>query len=359
MRSPGTGTVTLEVPDHLVVPGFIDLHLHGAAGAAVMEASKAGLMRIARFLAAHGTTGFLATTLSASPREAVALCRAVRELQDVRTGGARVLGVHLEGPYLNPRYAGAHPRERLRAPNVAKVEELLTQEPQAIKMVTLAPERKGAPEVIGLLRSRGVVVAAGHSGATYEQAGQALQLGVRHITHLFNAMRAWHHREPGLAGAVFSDSVAPLSFELIADGHHLHPVTVTMTLLAAKALPVLVSDALPVLGLSEGRYRVAEQEIMVEGETARLPDGRLAGSLLTLDRALRNVARWLNRPLPELIPLATVNPARVLGLQSQLGELLPGRRADLVVLDAEGKVCLTMVGGEVVYSLPEFDRSWR
>ncbi|MGB9919448.1 MAG: N-acetylglucosamine-6-phosphate deacetylase [Moorellales bacterium] len=348
---------TLAFPQHWLVPGFIDLHLHGAVGADLMQASVEGLGQVALFLASQGTTGFLATTLSASLEEVTAVCRTVHQTREMASPGARILGLHLEGPYLSPEYAGAHPPPRLRVPKATEVRELLARGTGLIKMVTLAPELNGADDVIEILQSHGVVASAGHSGAGYLQARRARQAGISHVTHLFNAMKPWHHREPGLAGLALTEP--GISFELIADGHHLHPAVVDMCLRAAGDRAVLVSDALPAMGLPGGRYLWAGREILVDGEVARFSDGRLAGGLLGLNTALRNVSRWLGAPLEEVIPLVTRNPARVLGMEAERGDLLPGRWADLVVLDDDGTVCLTMVEGEIVYVRPGFLRLGR
>lgn len=347
------GEEVIAADGHWIVPGFIDLHLHGGAGADTTDATEESLIRLSCFHAEHGTTGFLATTVSAS-REL--LCEVIHVIGRVRkrgTGGARLLGAHLEGPFLNPDYAGAHRIEYLRLPNLAEAAAFLEAAPGCIKMVTLAPELPGALETIAFLRRHGVVVAAGHSGATFAEAKRAYRRGLRHIAHLFNAMRPLHHREPGLVGFALAEG-GP-SFELIADGHHLHPAAVKMALrLAGGRRPVLVTDAVSVCGREDGEYEWAGQKVVAWQGVVRLADGRLAGSLVTLEKAVRNVAQWLGLSLDQVLPLASANPARVLGREEDMGALESGKLADLVVLDAEHRVCLTMVGGEVVFSRRDF-----
>lgn len=354
-KAAGTksGERVIVADGHWVLPGFIDLHVHGGDGADTMEAREGSLLRLSRFHAAHGTTGLLATTVSASWEQLAEVLRAIERVRQKGTGGARLLGAHLEGPFLNPAYAGAHPPECLRLPDVAALANLLATAPGVVKVVTLAPELPGAPETIMFLRRQGVVVAAGHSGARLAEAEQACQWGVSHVVHLFNAMRPLHHREPGLAGfALLNQGV---TFELIADGHHLHPGALELAWrLAGGRRAVLVTDAVALCGREGEVAEWAGRKVMAQHGAARLADGRLAGSLLTLERAVANTAQWLDLSLERVLPLASTNPARVLGRQADLGDLAPGKLADLVVLDAAYRVCLTMVGGEVVYCLPDF-----
>lgn len=350
-KDPGEKVVSAD--GCWVIPGFIDLHFHGAVGADVMDASAASLLSLSLFHARHGTTAFLATTVSAPREELREVVRRAAAWSEEGDGGARLLGVHLEGPYLNPAYAGAQPSAWLRPPDREEMADLLAIAPGCVKMVTLAPELPGALELIGFLRQQKVVVAAGHTGATFAQARPALRAGLSHVTHLFNAMRPLHQREPGLAGLALAEPV--LGFSLIADGVHVHPAMLKIALgLPRRGCPVLISDALPLCGRDKGTYTWCGRRVTLQEGGARLDDGTLAGSVTTLDRALLNLTRWLDQDLPAVLPLVTANPARLLGMMGEMGRLVPGALADLAVLDDGLEVCLTVVGGRVVYAGPAF-----
>lgn len=332
----------LDAGDGWIAPGFIDLQVNGAYGHDLSR-WRPDLDAVARCLASHGVTGFLPTLVSL-PLEMY--FRLLPDLRQRSSGGARALGVHLEGPFLSARYRGAHRAQHLCAPDRAILNRLLDAGP--VRLVTIAPELPGAMEIVRYLVSRGVVVSLGHSGASYEEAVAALDAGARMGTHLFNAMPPLHHRDPGLAGAILTDSRAVAG--VIADGVHLHPVALRLTYLAKGAGAIcLATDCTAAAGMPPGKYTLGDQTVIVDGASARLADGTLAGSVLVMDRAIRNMFRMAGCSLAEAVEMASLTPARVMGLDGRKGRVAPGCDADIVVLGPDMHVRATLVGGELVY----------
>lgn len=332
----------------IVAPGFIDVHVHGAAGAMCESGDPEQVRTISATLAQFGVTGFLATlaTLPEEPlRAAVAAIAQVIGSEP----GARILGIHLEGPYLSPLRAGAQAAPYMRPPSIAEVDALQDLCGGRIRLVTLAPETEGAVDFIAALRTRGIAASIGHSNATTDEMLAGVRAGATHVTHLFNAMRELHHREPGPIGVGLTED--GVSVELICDGHHLHPRIVDI---AFRAKPdgkvVLVSDAVAALGLPDGPCEMFGIGCVVSGGAVRLRNGgNLAGSCLSLDRAVRNILGWLpDLPLERVLRSASTAAAGVIGEQST-GELVVGKDADLVVLDDNLEVvaCLTRGVGRI------------
>jgi N-acetylglucosamine-6-phosphate deacetylase len=340
------GGACLDATGCTVLPGFMDVHVHGAAGRDTMDASQEALADMARFYARHGVTGFLATTMTA-PYDAIA--RAVQTvglMPDQVPGGARILGVHLEGPYLSPEFPGAQPADTIRPPNADEFADLAARGP--VRMITLAPERPGAHDLIRAALERDVVVVAGHTSATYEECEAAFALGVSQATHTYNAMTGLHHRRPGTLGATLANDA--IFAQLIADNIHVHPAAIKI-LARAKgvARTVLITDAMRAAGLPDGDYDLGGQTVTVRDSQCRLTDGTLAGSVLTMDRALANFMHATDLPLAAVWPASSRTPATSLGLDGELGSLMPGYRADLVLLDRDHQVVATVVGGDITY----------
>jgi len=335
----------------LVLPGFIDLHVHGGGGADLMHGTTEAVRQVARTHARFGTTGLLATTLTAS-REATD--RAITAARDVQRAGpgedeARIFGIHLEGPYLCPARRGAQPAEWVREPDPAELAHWIELSEHTIRQITLAPERGGAEEVIRYARANGVIVSIGHTDATAAQTEKAVGWGATQATHVFNAMRGLHHREPGTVGACLARP--EIVCEVIADGVHLDPLIVRLTL-AAKGVSgvVLITDAIEGTAMPEGEYLLGGQTVIVQNGTAAFADGTLAGSVLTMDRAFANVRRFAGVSVEEAARLSSGNAARQLGLSGKFGELTAGAAADIVILHPQsGEVHWTLVGGRVVY----------
>ena len=337
-------------PGHLLAPGFIDVHVHGARGRDVMEGTVEALEVISRFLARHGTTAYLATTVSASPIKTLQAVEALGSQVDQPHSGARMMGIHLEGPFINPGKRGAHPAEHIRIPSTRIFGQLLEHSDHQIKCVTLAPEIEGSLELIQYACSKGVVVSMGHSNATLEEAGEAIRLGAGNATHIFNAMRAFNHRDPGILGAVLT--TPHVWTELIADGVHVSPDAVRLCVQCKRSGRILlISDAVSATGMPDGQYRLADIDITLSGGICRTREGQLAGSTLTQDQALRNMVHWSNLPLEEVLGMLTLNPARSMGLAGCKGSLSAGHDADMVLLTKDLFVHTTIVQGGVSYSL--------
>lgn len=342
------GALVVDFPDLCAVPGFLDLQVNGGFGCDFTE-DPACIPAVARRLPAFGVTAFLPTIVS-SPPEVVRKAVEVVQALPPEPAGARVLGLHLEGPFLNPQQAGAHNPAHFRAPSLEALANLGPLQP--VRLFTLAPELPGADEVIRDLRRQGIVVAAGHTMATYDEALHALDLGVALGTHLFSAMRPLHHREPGIVGALLTDPRATVS--LIPDGVHMHPAVVRLVWQAKGPEKVCaVTDAMAALGMPPGRYRLGDMDVLVDERSARVPSGLLAGSILTLDQGVRNLRAFTGCALAEALRTVTLNPARLLGLEGRLGRIAPGVLADLVLLDPDLQVAATLVEGQVAYRAPE------
>lgn len=329
-----------------VVPGFIDLQMNGALGQDFTH-TPMSIKEVAAWLPRHGVTAFLPTIISSPPDTVAAARRVLTRVEGDLPPGAIPLGLHMEGPFLNPKRRGAHDPDSLQLPDRDAVEGWHPE--NHVRLVTLAPELPGALEVIKILTSRGVVVGAGHSLANYGQALDAIQAGITFGTHVFNAMPPLHHRDPGLVGALLSNESVRLG--VIADGVHLHPVVVKFIWqIAGKERLVLVSDAVAGLGAPPGRYPLGAQMIAVDSGEARTANGTLAGSVLSIDAGLRNLMTFTECALEEALLTITRNPASLLGIDSRKGQISPGADADLVLLTPSLEVAGTLVGGRLVYS---------
>ncbi len=327
-------------PGELIAPGFVDLQVNGFGGHDAAEGA-ADISAISELLPTFGVTSFLPTAISRPLKEAGAFVRATRA---AAAPGARVLGAHLEGPFLNPTFRGAHDPTALLEPTSERVDQLLTCPP---RMMTLAPELPGALEAVRRLSAAGVLVAAGHSGADYEQGERAIEAGVRFGTHLYNAMRAFHHRRPGLVGALLIDGRATVG--LIADGQHLHDATCEQVLhLKSPEHVALTTDQTAAAGVPAGRYLLGGRNVVSDGQAVRLEDGTLAGSIATMDELIRRMASLPGMSLEDAVTMASAAPAAVLG-EPRIGSIRRGAFADLVILDREMRVRLTIVNGRIVY----------
>ncbi len=339
----------LDYRDLILTPGFIDIHIHGGAGEYVMEGTARGLSKIASHLASHGVTGFLSTTVTGAwnqQTQAVAVAANAMRTDPAAWEGAAVLGVHLEGPYINPAKKGAQPPEYVLPPSIEDLNKGVGENINAVRVVTLAPEMPGALELIGYLSSRGIIASIGHSDATYNQISEAIEHGAKHVTHCFNAMRQMEGREPGVVGSAFVRD--ELKAELIWDNIHVHPES-CVALIKAKTCRgvILISDGIPGAGMGEGyEFHLGEHRVVVQNGAARLASGTLAGSLLTLDRAFLNAARFA---LSERAAMSSYNAAASLGLDHCKGLLKVGYDADLTLLGKDGSVKRTIVGGRSAF----------
>jgi N-acetylglucosamine-6-phosphate deacetylase len=330
-----------------LIPGFIDMHTHGVNGFDVMDASHVALAGISKALAAEGTTAFLATTMTASEEKIDNALIAVRDFMQQKPLGAEVLGVHLEGPFLAPSKMGAQPGDKIIPPNVELLQHWQHISDKAIKLVTLAPEQPRCAELITYLKQHKIIASLGHTNATYDEAVSAIDLGCTHATHLFNAMRGIHHREPGVVtAALLSNDVL---VELVLDGFHLHPAIVQLVLKTKGAdRIVLITDAIRAKCLTDGCYELGGQQVHVKNGEAKLADGTLAGSVLKMSSAIQNMLAFTGCELAVAVKMASANPAKALGIFDRKGSIALGKDADLVVLDDKLNVVLTVCKGRVV-----------
>ena len=336
----------VDLAGKMLVPGFLDIHTHGGGGVDVNAADGEGFAAISRFFAAQGTTGWLCSILTDSEERTLRAIARARAAMDAPIQGARLLGIHLEGPFLSPDYKGAMPEHLLRAGDAALFRRYQDAAVGTVRYLTVAPEVPGVVEMIGELDRR-VAVAIGHSGADYETAIRAIDAGARACTHTFNAMLPFHQHRPAIMGAVLE---RPVFCEAICDGRHLHPGTVRM-LLACKGWDkvVAVTDSIQAAGLPDGRYKLGVNDVVVRDGDAVLADtGVRAGSTLTTGQALKNLVRFTGESVERVLPLLTANPARLIGLEGK-GIIAPGMDADLVVLDSVLDVRTTYVAGHEIW----------
>ncbi|MBP3963988.1 N-acetylglucosamine-6-phosphate deacetylase [Paenibacillus lignilyticus] len=334
-----------DVSGLLLIPGFIDVHIHGGNGFSAMSGEYGHLDGISRFHAANGTTSFLATTTTA-PLERIeyALCHIAAAVRE-GVSGAELIGIHLEGPYIDELRRGAQSKTDIRKPDGLEIEKLIEVADRQIRLVTLAPEVRGGLEAVRQLVRLGITVSAGHSNATYDQVCEAVGCGLNHTTHHFNGMSPLHHREPGLAGAGLM--LEELTTELICDGIHVHPAVVKLLFDTKGPDQVcMITDAVTCAGLADGDYG----EVTMQDGQIYLKDGSsLAGSSLTMIQALRNAIRFTGYPLEKLLPSMTMVPARQAGVAASKGSLVPGKDADFLLLDQNLEVVATFVRGKSVY----------
>jgi len=329
------GATEIRAEDSTAIPGFIDVHIHGAGGRDVMEGTPEALSVVTQRVAQHGTTSIIATTVSAPTDYTLRAVEGIAkyittqlEYDDLR---AEVLGMHFEGPFLSKERRGMHPAKVLQPPSLEMLQKLLHTAAGNARILTIAPELLGAMPCIDAARSLGMVVSIGHTDATFEQARAAIAHGAHHATHVYNAMRPFSHRDPGVIGAVLTSP--EVNAELIADGIHVDEIAMKV-LLQAKGPErvVLISDGTMATGMPDGKYTLGGVEFIVVDGVCRDGEGRLAGSTLTLDRALRNIVR-LGIPLADAVRMLTVNPATVLGIEFKKGALRTGADADILLLN--------------------------
>jgi len=341
-------TEIIEAQGKFVVPGYIDIHIHGGGGSDVMDGDWETINQIAITHSCFGTTSFLPTTMTMSKNKIIKSLQGICKAAKKGTAGAEILGVNLEGPYINSEKKGAQKEEDIRLPSIEEFIQFQQTSGDLIRLITLAPEIPGAINFIKYLDKQGIIVSVGHSNATYAQVQAAINAGLSHVTHTFNAMRGLHHREPGVVGAALSSP--ELTVEMIADGIHIHPVVMKI-LIQVKEIEkiVLITDAMRAAGMSEGIYELGGQEVTVDKGQARLKDGTLAGSILTMDKAVKNLVNKIGISLPKAIQMASYNPAKSVGVENKKGSLELGKDADIVILNKKLEVELTMVAGKVVY----------
>ncbi|RED56821.1 N-acetylglucosamine-6-phosphate deacetylase [Cohnella lupini] len=336
---------TIDAHGNWVIPGFVDVHVHGGAGHDFMDADEDGIAAIAKFHAVHGTTSLLATTLTASREDLTGILELVSIYKSKPMPYARIVGVHLEGPFVNVKWKGAQNPEYIVPPRVEWLDEWVARFPGLIKIQTLAPESEGALEYIDKLALNGIVPSCGHTDATYDQIIAAADHGLRHAVHTFNAMKPLHHREPGTVGAVLTDD--RIMAEVIADGHHVHPAAIKLiTRAKGTSNVILVTDAMSAAGMPDGDYELGGLPVRMSCGVARLKEAdSLAGSTLTMISAVRYLVREVGVSLEDASRMASGNPARQLGMDGVTGSLEVGKAADFLLLDSSLEISGTWIGG--------------
>ncbi len=337
----------VDLSHAVLAPGFVDLHIHGGAGHDVMEGSDAALESVERLLASHGVTTYCPTTVTAPTDKTLfaleALGSAVRQANGKDGLRARPAGIHLEGPFISKAKCGVHPTADIVEPSVKLFQRFWQASQGTISVMTIAPELPGAGELIEVAAKHGVRVSLGHSNGNAAEVYAARKHGAHHATHTFNAMRRMDHRDPGIVAAVLSDP--EFTADIIADGVHVAPEFVRLFLAAkGEERAVLITDAISATGMPDGKYKLGSFEVEVKGLECR-SNGRLAGSVLTMDAAVRNVMQTAAWDLRRAVRLASLNPAKVLGIADRYGSLEVGKEADIVVLSRKGEVMQTIVGG--------------
>ena len=343
-----TGAEVIEAKDKFITPGYIDIHVHGGGGSDVMDGDYEAINQIAITHSHFGTTSFLPTTMTMNKDKIIRSLRSICEAVKKGTAGAEILGIHMEGPYINSEKKGAQREEDIKKVSIEEFSEFNQASGNLIRLVTIAPEMPGAIDFIKYLDKQKIIVSVGHSNATYAQVQAGIQAGLSHVTHTFNAMRGLHHREPGVVGAALTSP--ELTVEVIADGIHIHPIVLKiLTKIKEGEKIVLMTDAMRAAGLKEGTYDLGGQEVIVAKGQARLKDGTLAGSVLTMDKAVKNMVNKVGIPLSKAIQMASFNPAKSIGVDDKKGSLEPGKDADIVILNKNLEAELTMVAGKIVY----------
>jgi N-acetylglucosamine-6-phosphate deacetylase len=347
MSLPADAT-EISATDKSAIPGFVDVHIHGAGGRDVMEATTEALTTVTKTVARHGTTSMVATTVTASADDICRSCEGIAKYIATQHEGAgpraKVLGIHFEGPFLSEIRRGVHPTEWLRLPSAELLDRFVDAAGGNALMLTIAPELLGAIPCIDAAIKAGLVVGIGHTDATYEQARLAMAHGAHHAVHVYNAMRPFSHRDSGVIGAVLT--TPDVTAELIADNVHVEEAAMRLLLQAkSAACVILVSDGISATGMPDGKYMLGQMEVTVSGGVCRNSEGKLAGSTLTLDRALRNVVA-LGKSFEDATRMLTLNPAGLLGLEFKKGALRAGADADILLLDEELQLSSVWIRGE-------------
>ena len=341
-------TEVIDAEGLYLSPGFIDVHIHGAGGCDTMDGTVESINTIAKTIVEHGTTSFTPTTMTVAAEDIRKSMKVIKKLKEEGTEGANVLGAHLEGPFISPKAIGAQNPNFLLAPSVENYNKIVGDYGDAVVSITMAPEVEGAKELIKYLSDNGVTVSMGHTKATYDEAIEGIKCGACHSTHLYNAMTPFTHREPGVVGATFDTDITT---ETISDGIHIsYPALRTAYKQKGTDKVLLVSDAMEACGMPDGQYSLGGQDVIVKNGAARLLDGTLAGSVLTLDKAVKNIYSNSNYPLNEVVRMATYNGAKHCHVEDHKGLIKEGYDADLILFNEDIEIQKVFVKGKKVYN---------
>lgn len=342
-----TGQEAIDGGGNYLSPGFIDIHNHGNSGYDVMDTTEQALDKMGEFHLSNGVTSYLGTIITSSYDD---MMRAIENIVDYKNKAniSNLLGIHLEGPFFDIGKKGAQPEEFIKLPDINDIENMLELSKGKLKMLSLAPELKGALEIIEKLKNNNVAVAMAHTNSTFESAKKAIDHGVTIATHLYNGMRSFNHREPGVIGASLTDD--RVYCELIYDRIHLHDAAVNIALkMKGFDKIILVSDAIMAAGLEDGEYQLGNQKVYVKEGAARLASGNLAGSTLNLQEAVYNMVKFLDLPIHEVVKMATLNPAKAINMVREIGSIRVGKRADLIIFDDNIEIKHAIVGGNLIW----------
>ena len=342
------GYEIIDAKGKKIVPGFIDIHTHGANNIDVNHASVEELLELSDFYASKGVTSYLPTLLTDEHETMCGIVKTISKAKKEQTTGSQILGVHMEGPFLNTTYKGAMPEHLIQQSSIGNLKEYEKASGDNIRYMTVSVENEGVEELIKYATSKGIVISLGHTGGDYDSCMTCIAAGANSATHLFNAMQPIHQHNPSIAGAALESDIYT---ELICDGFHLHPGIVRLVLKTKGMDRVIgVTDSIMAAGLKDGLYKLGVNDVVVKNGDASLVDGgSRAGSTLTMDRAINNIMKFTGKPLEECAQLISKNPATLLGIEDQKGEIATGKDADIVLLDEDYKVHRTLVKGQTMY----------
>jgi N-acetylglucosamine-6-phosphate deacetylase len=337
---------TIDAHGKYVSPGFIDIHIHGSGGKDTMDGEVSDLKIISETIAKSGVTGFLPTTMTMEKEKIYKALDSVKIAIAENIKGAKILGAHMEGPFISRKYKGAHKTEHIIKPDF----EFIKNYKDIIKIITMAPEEDLQFKFVRSVKNNSdIVLSMGHTASDYETAMEAVEAGISNASHIFNAMPAFHHRAPGAVGAVLKSNI---SFELIADTLHIHPAVFQILLNAkGKDKMILITDSMRAGYMKDGKWEIGGQEVVVENNSARLNDGTLAGSILTLNKAVLNIMQHTDLKIYEAVALASLNPAKLINMDNAKGSIKIGKDADLIIFDEGLKVAMSISGGKIIYEI--------
>lgn len=338
----------IDAQGKTVVPGFIDIHTHGANNIDVNHASVEDLLRLSDFNASKGVTSYLPTLLTDEHQTMCHIVETISKAKKEQTSGSKILGVHMEGPFLNTKYKGAMPEYLIQQSSIENLKEYEKASDNNIKYMTVSVENEGVEELIEYATSKGIVISLGHTGGDYNSCMRCIVAGANSATHLFNAMQPIHQHEPSIIGAALESDIYT---ELICDGFHLHPGIVRLAIKTKGMNRIIgVTDSIMAAGLKDGRYKLGVNDVVVkDGDASLVSDGTRAGSTLTMDKAINNIMKFTGKPIEECVKLISKNPATLLGIDDKKGEIAVGKDADIVILDAGYQIDTTIVEGRVMY----------
>lgn len=330
----------IDLSNYRILPGLIDIHNHGAVGCDVMDSTYEALNEISKYKLRNGVTAFLAGTVTSPLDKMKESIVNIKKSMTMGLEGARLIGTYIEGPYITKKYKGAHPEACIRELDLKEINELIDLSNNTIKIITIAPEKKDSEKVIKELVKKNIIVSLGHSDATYDQTLKAIDHGGNLAVHTYNGMRGLHHREPGMLGAILNSD--KIDSELICDGVHVSfPAIQILLRCKDENQIILITDSMMACGLKDGNYKIGELDVKVENSIARIDNGALAGSTLRLIDAVKNMTEKVGIPFESALKMATINPAKKLGLDKEIGSLDIGKKADIIAIDNNYNVIKT------------------